>query len=460
MRRLVAALLAIGLVWPAAPPARAQTPPAGLPGHFALGVTAHPDQTGLYGWMPGSGVPWDYAYQYLTFGWTGWTADAQFPLLYARGAQRNGYRPVFPYYWLLQADGPCGGCGEAERDLAHLDDPALMARYYADFALLMRRLAAYDGAAIVQVEPDLSGYAQQAVLDNRRCYGHCTGQGNDPALLRAAVARSGNADVAAFPDSWPGFNFALLHLRDLYAPNVKLAFHVSSWATLQDIGSSSDPRLDASALGEAAGRFAASSGVGLAPGGVSTYDLVFTDVADRDAAYYKYVFGDASRWWDRQNVSFPNFRRWEQYIAAVVRATGRPAIVWQIPVGNQYYRSENNSDGHYQDNRVEYFMAHVDELVEAGVIGLLFGAGNGGSTAIGDARGDGVSNPPPLCTSDGLSSGQICADHESALPDDDGGYLRLAAQRYYASPRQLGAGPPVAPSTRAIRLPLLFRASG
>jgi hypothetical protein len=109
-------------------------------------------------------------------------------------------------------------------------------------------------------------------------------------------------------------------------------------------------------------------------------------------------------------------------------------MVWQIPLGNQYYRTENNSDGHYQDNRLEYFLSHVEELKQSGIIGLLFGAGNGGSTVNTDGKKDGVTNPPAMCTQDGSSGPAICNDHASTLPDDDGGYLRLPAQRYYATP--------------------------
>ena len=67
-----------------------------------------------------------------------------------------------------------------------------------------------------------------------------------------------------------------------------------------------------------------------------------------------------------------------------------------------------------------------------GIVGLLFGRGNEGSTTHHDNGRDGITNPQPLCTSDGLSSGQLCAVRESAFPDDDGGYLRLAAAGYFA----------------------------
>ena len=37
-----------------------------------------------------------------------------------------------------------------------------------------------------------------------------------------------------------------------------------------------------------------------------------------------------------------------------------------------------------------------------------------------------------FCTSDGLSSGQICNNHTSTVSDDDGGYMRMEGQQYYA----------------------------
>jgi hypothetical protein len=422
-----------------------------LPKHFAIGLSAQPDETGLYGWLPESGVPWDYAYQYLAGGvntpggWRHWNERGQFPLFYARGAAERGYIPVLTYYQLQHSRGPCDGCGESAKDLANLDDAATMAAYFEDFALLMKRLgpgtwdgvAGFGGTAVVHVEPDLSGFAMQAVLENGRCAGHCSGQGNDPALLRAAVARSGAADVAAYPDTFQGFNWALLHLRDLYAPNVLLAFHVSGWATLQDVGSSTDPGLDAAGLGAAAGRFAALSGTRQVPAGTSTYDLVFNDVSDRDSGYKKYVLGHENAFWDRLNVAFPNFHRWELYLAAALREAGRPGIVWQVPIGNQVYRSMENTDGHYQDNRAEYFFEHVDELVETGVVAVMFGTGNAGSTVYQDGKRDGVTNPAPRCSRDGFSSGERCPERASTVADDDGGYLREAAARYYQTPRSL-----------------------
>ena len=438
--RALALLMFLAL---AAPAEAVEVPPA-LPDHFGIGVKAHPDSTGIYGWMPDSGVPFDYAYQYLAGGvntgngWQAWNAGAQFPLFYARGAAARGYIPTFPHYMLLQSNGTCGTCGEPQRDLSNLNNASVMNAYFADFAKLMQRLGAgthdgiagFGGTAIVHVEPDLSGYAQQAVLNSASCYGFCTGTGNDPSLLKAAVASSGHPAAAGFANTYKGFNQALLHIRDLYAPNVLLAFHVSGWSTLQDVGSSTDPLLDVTGIGVKTGSFAAQSG---------DFDLLFNDVADRDAAYYKYVWG-RNAFWDRTNATFPNFHRYAQYISAVTQTANRPVIVWQVPVGNQWFRSVNNTDGHYQDNRAEYFFSHLEELRDAGIIGLQFGAGNGGSTDHWDAKGDGITNPAAVCTTDGNNGASVCSSHTAAHADDDGGYLRLQSQAYYQSPLPLPGG--------------------
>jgi len=79
-------------------------------------------------------------------------------------------------------------------------------------------------------------------------------------------------------------------------------------------------------LGQEAGSFAAQAGVSGVPAGTSSYDLLFNDVSDRDAGYYQYVYGDTSHWWDRLNVSFPNFHRWESYLGAVSSTVNRSVI--------------------------------------------------------------------------------------------------------------------------------------
>ena len=421
-------------------------PPSRLAQRLGIGVTAEPPDIG--GWAAQTKIPFDYVYQYLAGGagtssdWTGWNANATFPLDYAITAAAVHTVPVFSYYELLDSASLCGGCGEGEHDLANLNSPRTMAAYYADFATLMQRLGSgtyagitgFGGTAVVQVEPDLSAYVEQAAIDKGRCYGFCTGEGNDPDHVMAAVASSGDHDLAGYANTYHGFVLALAHLRDLYAPNVLLGYHVSDWASLSDIGTSTDPLLNVTALADTVASFTEASGV-------SHYDLVFNDVSDRDAGYAE-KYDNTDVWWDRDNVKFPNFHRWETYLGTILASVDKPGVVWQIPVGNQYFDTENNAVDHTQDNRVEYFFGHLTELTTIGIVALLFGSGNSGSTSFMDLDKDGVKDFTPICTTYGVSSGRLCNDHRAISSDDDGGYLRMAAGAYYRNPIHLGGAVP------------------
>lgn len=424
-----------------------------VPTHFGLGVQADTGQ--VNGWMVRSNAAWDYAYRYIGGGintggsknWTDWVANALYPIQYAQAADSHGFTPVFTYYTINAAIGPCAlTCSEAQTDLTNLNSPVVMGLYYNDFAKLMQRLGTgtyggvtgYGKDAIVHIEPDLSGYAENAVLAPAgKCFGFCTGTGNNPSLLRASVATSGYPLAKGYANTYRGFNQVLLKIRDTYAPNVRLAFHVSNWATGYDINSATSSTLNAAALGTKAGQFAAQSGASWSDGTTSTYDLLFNDVSNKDAGYYTHVLGKP-RFWDQTNTVFPNFHRWEDYIHAVTTAAGRKAIVWQVPIGNQLYLAENNTSGHYQDNRVQYFFSHWSELKNAGLVGALFGSTTRTASTYDDRHGDGVTNPAPICNSDGWGDHRVvCTSLPSVASDDDGGYLRVSAQNYYKSPLPL-----------------------
>jgi hypothetical protein len=429
--------------------------PAGLPNHFGFGVSAGQGDT----WMPQSGVAWDYRFQYLVggvntgSGWETWNTNGTFALNYAQESAQRGLIPMFPYYELLQSSGSCGGCNENQKDLTNLNTTSLMLAYYQNFALLMKRLGpgTYDNVpgfgkpALINIEPDFSGgYAVQAVNNNSVCFGLCTGQGNDPSLLRAAVASSGFADAATYPNTYAGYMQALAHLRDLYAPNVMLGLEVSPWATGIDVGTDSSPNLNSAALGQQVGAFLSKAG---------GHEVLFNNPLDRDAGQYKVQFGQ-NRWWDRLNVAFPNFVRWESYLAAAASADGgKSTFLWQVPVGNQYYDTENNTNGHFQDNRAEYIFSHISELIQAGIVGVMFAPGNSGSTSYTDTMKDGVTNPSSFCTTDGTSSGQICNTHVSSVADDDGGFIRTFGHAYYTHPVPLSGGAPATSTPTLARTP-------
>src|SRR5207244_7676355 len=118
--------------------------------------------------------------------------------------------------------------------------------------------------------------------------------------------------------------------------------------------------------------------------------------------------------------------------------TARPQVAWQVPVGNQYFLTMNNTCGHYQDNVAPYFMSHASDLFSAGLIAVLFGAGNQCQTTYLDGAKDGVTNNGGATTTDALGGCAACNTHTSTVADDDGGFLRQFVGQYYAAANCLG----------------------
>lgn len=391
--------------------------PAGMPSHFSFGLMDSPgDVSALTSMRSNNGTAWDFRYQYLSAGvntgsgWATWNSPAgQFATNYMNESNSNGITPAFVYYQLLQSNGPSGG-SESGNDLAHLDSPSTMNAYYADWALLMQKIGSYGKPVLVVVEPDLWGFMEQAALAKGS---------NSAASIPASVASSGYSAAQGYPDTAQGFAWTLLHIRDLYAHNAILALHASTWGTGVDIASDTSANVNASAIGTQTGQFLDTAGLQGVPSGVSTFDLVSNDIADHDS-------GQSGIWWDPTNTSFPNFSRYLSFASALSSATSRRIIMWQVPVGNQYFDTENNSAGHTQDNKAQYILGHIASFAQAGIIGVLFGPGNGGTNAT-DVRQDGVTNPAPISTYDC----NMCNNHTSSYPDDDGGYLRIFLGQYY-----------------------------
>ena len=415
------AAVAAGIALQARPAAHASggNLPGALPSHFSFGIMDSPGGTGyLNGMRTSNGTSWDYRYQYLAGGvntnqgWETWNTPAgAFATYYMQDSGSSGYIPTFVYYEMVQSNGSCGSCSEPQKVLSNLGNASTMAAYYANWALLMQKIGGYGKPVLVVVEPDLWGFVEQAVANS----------GNSAANQVASVTSSGFAGAAGLPDTVQGFAWALLKIRDQYAHNAVLALHASPWGTGRDIGSDTDPSLDAAAVGQQQAHFLNTAGLVGNPSGISSFDVVSNDVADHDS-------GQSGTWWDRNNVTFPNFKRYLTYIDAVSTGTDRRVVMWQVPVGNQYFDTENNTQGHTQDNRAEYILGHIADFANAGVIAVLFGPGNGG-TSVQDARGDGVTNPAPISTYE--CNG--CNSHTSSYADDDGGYLRVFLGQYYRS---------------------------
>jgi len=234
----------------------------------------------------------------------------------------------------------------------------------------------------------------------------------------AAVASTGNGDISTYPNTAAGFAQALLALRNKYAPSVMLAFHISIWGTDTDIIVSQTDNATTIQLATRLATFYSSLG--------ANFDLLFGEFSDRDSAY------SGGLWW---NVP-ADFSRHVVFMSTVSSQATKGIVLWQIPMGNSIMRTCDNSNYHYQDNRPQTLLGSnsdywLHQYLNAGVLGLLFGGGQGFDTDVDDAAQDGITNPSPINGNDGVSN----------VTDDDGGYFAQQAKAYYAAGAiQLGTG--------------------
>jgi hypothetical protein len=344
-------------------------------------------------------------YQYLAGGvnteqpWTTW--GDRFVEDYVRESRAAGLIPVFTYYEIRQS--LPGGTNDDEPNavLSNLVSPTTMRSYWANVRELFMRLGQAGGPVVVHVEPDLWGYLQQRF-------------GDDASAAPVTVAASGAPGLGGLPDTAAGMAQAFVRLRDELAPQVTLAWHVSVWGTNRDIAISNDPPRVVDGLAARSAAFYRSLG--------APFDAVFSDPADRDSGFAVQVNGAGrSAWW-----SAADFTRHLRFVRGVRAGTGLPMVLWQIPLGNTRMRSVNDTWGHFQDNRPEWFLdgrrgwAHLRATRDAGVAALLFGGGQAGDTAATDAMNDGVTNPAPI-------NGNR---RRARVADDDGGYFRERSRAY------------------------------
>jgi hypothetical protein len=341
-----------------AAPAGAGSPRA-WPHRFELGVTSPPGEAGALR----TKAPFGFRYQYLAggvntgSGWSTWNPGGTFVSRYVSESRTARIAPVFTYYMLLQSR-PAAGGDEAARDLSNLRNRDTMRAYWRDLRVALRR-ARGKGRTVLHVEPDLWGYIQQAA------------RGNRASTVPAAVASSGDPALNGLADNARGFARAFVRLRNRLAPNVTLAWHLSVWGTGEDPTYSKPSRRRIAQLARSSARFYRSLG--------ARFDIVFNDVADRDAGFREKVLGDGGR----SAWKAADFHRHTAYIRGFTRRTHKRVVVWQIPLGNSTLA---NTSGRYRDNRVEWWLgsrraAHLREARRAGIVALVFGGGTEGTTS-------------------------------------------------------------------------------
>jgi hypothetical protein len=367
-------------------------------------------------------APLAVRYQYLSGGVNtgrGWQTfaegDGSFVGDYVADSSAYGFLTVFSYYMLQQSDPGDAESDERRKTIVNLASRATMTAYFEDLIVFFQRAAATGVDPIVlHVEPDMWGYVQRSA------------PGDDARAVPAQVGSTGLDDLAGLPDDVGGLARAIVRLRDRYAPNVLLGYHVSVWGTGQDISISDPPddAVDALALRSAA--FYRSLG--------ASFDMLFFEFADRDAGYREHVDGmGRAGWWDAEDV-----RRNQRYVGRVAGELDRPAVMWQIPLGNTRMLAMDDTRGHYQDDHVQTLLdpslVEMQRYRDAGVVALLFGHAVDGATCACDETGDGVTNPPPI---DGNATASFSAD-------DDGGFFKHAVGQLAQAPLPATSDAPAA----------------
>jgi hypothetical protein len=271
-----------------------------------------------------------------------------------------------------------GGGDEAHADLSNLRNGSTMAAYWRDVTLMFRRVHGTK-PVVVHVEPDLWGYLEQA---------------NAVSL------------ASTFAKRW-------IALRNRFAPNAILAYHMSGWGTKHDIVYEKPPDATVRAYAAQSAAFYRALHV--------RFDIAFEDFSDRDAGFYTKQEGNPKTWFKPAD-----FHRHLLYAQTFVRLAGVRMVAWQIPLGNTVMRAMDNTWDHFQDNRVQWLLGsgsrvHLRSYVAAGFAGFLFGRGADGATCACDAAKDGVTNPAPI---DGNTRPSLSAD-------DDGGYFKAQARAHY-----------------------------
>jgi hypothetical protein len=308
---------------------------------------------------------------------------------------------------LLEADYPPAGSSGAQILSAKLQVASVMADYFGKFKLFLQVAKQVASPVLVILEGNAMGAIEMQAA-------------NDPSIY-AAIADSGMPELASLPNTVAGFGLAFLALRkSVGASNVLLGPVIEQLASGDFLYHDAS---DAVAPHVAYQYDAFMKYLGVGPNATGeTFDFVAHSPAYADADRFA-AMGDPGFWWDASDtasVLTSSFNRYLQWLTLFNQAAKLPWVLWQVPMGNSNSPNVYNAEGAwagpypsgyvlpagctpsskqgcpggYKDNRAEYWLgdasdAHLSQLAEAGVIGLLFGPGPGCSDQVNDFYSDG-----------------------------------------------------------------------
>ena len=281
-------------------------------------------------------------------GWWGcWTGSTTAPGTYvtyrdaqAAHATYQGRPHPQKFFWTwysLRDLGDAAGQGDGPGEVVAINKVDLLTRYLNDYRFFLQKIGNSHDA--IDLEPDFWGFARS--LGNLH-------------QVAAQVSAANPTDCGSQENSAAGLASCLVAMARKYAPNAAVGLHLSCFDWESNLQKCVKDYQDL---------------------GAQRADFLVTDVTDRDAGWYALpAHGGRDTFWTDQKAAAAL-----RFYKTMAEAVGRPVVLWQIPVGNM---AQNNTLNHYRDDKVDWLFAHLSQVANAHVAGLLFGAGQQEQTSV------------------------------------------------------------------------------
>ncbi|MGW2718405.1 RICIN domain-containing protein [Streptomyces sp. NPDC001492] len=274
-------------------------------------------------------------------GWWGcWTGSTTSPGTYVtyrdtvatQATYKGSPRPqkMLWTWYSLRDLGDAAGEGDGPGEVKAINRTDLLTRYLNDYRFFLQKIGTSHDA--IDLEPDFWGYVRSL---------------GNPHQVPAQVTASNPTDCGSQENSATGLAQCLIAMAHKYAPNTAVGLHLSCFDWQTNTQACVKDYADL---------------------GAKNADFLVTDVSDRDAGWYAQpAHGGSDHFWNDQKAAAAL-----GFYKTMSESVGKPVVLWQIPVGNM---AQNNTFQHYQDDKVDWFFSHMDQVANAHVDALLFGSG-------------------------------------------------------------------------------------
>ncbi|MFI6154772.1 RICIN domain-containing protein [Kitasatospora sp. NPDC051170] len=274
-------------------------------------------------------------------GWWGcWTGSTTAPGTFVTYKDANAAHATYQgksrpqkqlWTWYSLRDlGDAAGQGDGPGEVQAINRADLLTRYLNDYRFFLQKIG--TSPDMIDLEPDFWGYVRSL---------------GNPHQVAAQVKAANPTDCGSQENSASGLAQCMIAMGHKYAPNTGVGLHLSCFDWQQNTPQCAKDYADL---------------------GASSADFLVTDVTDRDAGWYALpAHGSKDTFWnDQKGFAALGFYK------TLAEAVGKPVVLWQVPVGNM---GQNNTPSHYKDDKVDWFFSHLDQVANAHVGGILFGAG-------------------------------------------------------------------------------------